>query len=91
MLFDAVVGGATSVKNGINKGTAKHLMTQGINATDNIAEKGLKKSYKYYISQTNEVFYKPLRKDAIRDLLYTPIRVGAEIIVKRGLFGYASS
>lgn len=68
MLFDTVVGGATSVKNGINKGAAKHLMTQGINATDNIAKKGLKKSYKYYISQTRNTYLNEFIKDFWKDI-----------------------
>ncbi len=66
---EAIVGGVTSAGNGLDKGTAKHLMREGINATKNVFSKGLKKTVKYYTSQTASMFYKPLIKDSINDFL----------------------
>lgn len=71
VVSDSVIGGLTSASNGVSKGTAKHLMTQGVNATKQIAKKGLKKSVKYYYSQTATLFYKPLFKDAFNDIVDT--------------------
>ena len=71
---NAIVAGFSSRSNGISKSVAKHLNKQGINATNRIIAswkydklKGVWKSvvptYKYYVSQTNTLFYKPLFKD----------------------------
>ena len=66
----SVIGGITSIGNGISKGTAKHLNTQGSKATKQIfSQKGIinklseiKPAVKYYKSQTYNLFYSPLKK-----------------------------
>ena len=65
---DAVIGGLTNAGNGLSKGDAKHLMTQGVAATKQISNKGFIKSAKYYFSQTNTLFYRPLVTDAANDI-----------------------
>ena len=54
--------------NGLSKGVSKHLMTQGKQATKQIAKKGLRKAAKYYFSQTSTLFYKPIIADAASDV-----------------------
>lgn len=61
--LDAAIGGVISVRNGLEKGVSRHLMTQGKNAVRGIAKKGVKKAAKYYFSQTYTLFYKDLIKD----------------------------
>ena len=62
--LSAVVNGALSFNEGITKGNERHLMTQGIKATEQLGKKGLKQSAKYYFSQTKEIFYKPLTRNS---------------------------
>ena len=69
VLFSAVVGGLTNAGNGLSRGVSKHLMTQGINATKQIPKKGLKKAAKFYFSQTNTMFYKPLLRDSAGEII----------------------
>lgn len=61
------VMGALLHSEGLSKGEAKHLMKQGVNTIKNF--RGLRKTAKYYISQTKKMFYKPLLKDSLVDLL----------------------
>jgi len=61
--------------NGLSKGVSKHLMTQGKQATKQIAKKGLRKSAKYYFSQTATMFYKPLIKDAKADVFNALVKL----------------
>ena len=76
--FDTVLGGVLGATGGQNKGVAKHLMTQGKNASKrvlnqlthngiNAARKEVKKAAKYYVSQTAKLFYKPLFKGIARE------------------------
>ena len=46
----------------------KMVMTQGVAATKQISNKGFIKSAKYYFSQTNTLFYRPLVTDAANDI-----------------------
>ena len=73
VISDALIGGFTNMGNGLSKGVSKHLMTQGKQATKQIAKKGLRKAAKYYFSQTATMFYKPLIKDAFSDIMKTSI------------------
>jgi len=68
VLRDAIVSGITSYGNGVSKGTAKHLWTQGARYTKAVSKKGIKKATKYYLSQTWTLYYKPLVNDAISDI-----------------------
>ena len=75
--FAGVIGGVMGAKGGVNKGTAKNLMKQGVNATKRVwskctkqglkaAGKELVKAGKYYFSQTATLYYKPLLVDSVR-------------------------
>ena len=74
VLADSIIGGVTNIGNGLTKGVSKHLMTQGIQATKQIAKKGFTKAAKYYLSQTSTLFYKPLINDAIGEITETLVK-----------------
>ena len=65
---DALIGGVTNAGNGLSKGAAKHMMTQGRQLTKNLGRKSLKKAVKYYYSQTKTIYYKALFTDAAADV-----------------------
>ena len=67
VIVDSVIGGISGSGNSIGKGNGKHLMREGINLTKNVFKKGIKKSVKYYVSQTATIFYKPLLNSAVSD------------------------
>ena len=78
-MIEALEGGVSSIGNGLSKGDAKHLMTQGINAAKQLKSKGFTKTSKYYYSQTKTLFCKPLSTEArsdIRKALFSTIRIG---------------
>ena len=69
--LDAVIGGFSARNSGLNKGNAKNLMREGLNTIKNY--RGLKKTAKYYISQTNELFYKKIPKEAVKSIIFGSI------------------
>lgn len=63
---DSVIGGVLGSSGGLSKGTSKHLMTVGKN-TFGKGVKNVLKTGKYYLSQTKNMFYKPLLKKSRKD------------------------
>ena len=72
---DAAIGGISSRANGLTKGDSKHLMQHGKNAakrviTDikndgfKVVVSSIRSAGKYYFSQSNTMFYKPLLNSA---------------------------
>ena len=82
VLCDAAIGGVSGLSGSIGKGTSRHLMRMGNNATKHVASRlvndGLKsagkefvKAGKYYISQTAALYYKPVLKSAFKSIVNT--------------------
>jgi len=91
VVLDTVIGGIAGRNAGLGKGEAKHMMKQGVKATKRIfksAGKEAKKAVKYYFSQTTTMFYEPLVKNAIADVIKSPIIDSVKYYGMKGLERY---
>ncbi len=77
---NSIIGGVTSRNNGVSKDVSNHLYKQAAVATKRLKStrkhtgftamlKAVKPTVKYYFSQTNTLFYKPLVNDSLSTLI----------------------